>query len=144
MRIISIHSKFAMKIRNGGGLFFCTPRLCRRSVTPNTHTNFVLRYIGGGVFFATGSAFYYFVHTNSSFFGLNPVFRETILKKTSIRQSENYNCATGCCIKFLEKFMQIQTTNGQTKDTKLKNCLFLVTKLGSKTVPKYEVKSEVV
>lgn len=125
LRIISIHSKFAMKIRNGGGLFFCTPRLCRRSVTSSTCTNFVLGYIGGGYYFAVGSEKHYFVHTNSSFFGLSPVFRETILKKTIIVQQ-------GAALSFWKNSCKHSPLFSFTG-------FFLVTKLGSKRVPKYEV-----
>ena len=120
LRIISIHSKFAMKIRNGGGVFFCTPRLCRRSVTSSTCTSF----IWGGIILQQVVLFATLCIQTLVFL----VSARSFVRLTK----ENYNCATGCCINFLEKFMQ-------TFATIFIYWLFLVTKLGSKRVPKYEV-----
>ena len=100
--------------------FYWVPVLLQRYITFTTRINFILHnkppgYIkqiqlyGGGCFLRG-------VSYTGALYGSTLIF--LVSARCFVRLTKkNYNCATPCCINFLEKFMQNQNINVQTNAT---------------------------
>jgi len=105
---------------NGSKGFYWVPVLLQRYITFTTRINFILHnkppgYIkqiqlyGGGCFLRG-------VSYTGALYGSTLIF--LVSARCFVRLTKkNYNCATPCCINFLEKFMQNQNINVQTNAT---------------------------